>query len=340
MRSFVLLFALLASSFANDISVSTSFGHAAERNANNQQWINVHNLASASSTDPLSNAVSNIQFKVAGVSLEGGLFVASYPSGARSGAVGTVLSGASGSGSFAVVAQQAGQYEVAVEVSYTLNGANKIAVFGPFALTVSSGSKKDVVVDVEEQQIVSLEQARADGLEVRLDARQPGNTDISIVPSAYAAEADSSTWNNFNIKVGSNSITTVAWNLYNGEGVAIGYYNNVNTVSSITHNTTYETYVAFTSSAGIYVINNTVSYKIGTTNKMFWIATNLAVGSPGTSVGRSALALKNNDAQAAGQFVRVEYALGAAIAGVALVAAIAVVASMLIIRKKNTSITV
>jgi len=312
-------------SLGSDVSISASF--SAESGVSSLQSVSIKNLRSGSG---FSNSLQNVSFTVEGLGVQ-----ASYGNNQPSAQVGTILAGVTGWGHFNARAYE-GSYAVFVTAFYRVEGSRewKFAC-KEFSLQVGGHWKRSVEsVDAS---------SFADSVELN------ERTDLTITPTGFQGEDGTNVWNSFVITTGSSAITNVTWAVTPSDFSVIVTYPGIgNYVASIAASTVYTTSVAFSGNAGDYTLNCTARYRkssTGTTWQYYQVSRplDIAGGDDSSSVKRVAevLSVKQReavavDASAHGvQYVRADFALGAAVAGIAVVAAVAIVGAMVVIRRRN-----
>jgi len=321
-----LLIIAVALVYAGDDLSLGGFFHA-QQGVASWQTVEVSNILSGQN---LTNSVDDVTLVVNENS--NAVFI-SYPYGSRS-QVGNIVAGASGWGQFRVVALSSGRYTVVVTARYRKDGAADYSYQSKiFFLWVGDSEKRSeptVVYDNSEEH--------------EFEARQPGNEDADITPTSFYAEDSITTWNSFDIHAGNNNLNNVTFTIVPDDlSVLIGYPPGGNYVVQIMKNTTYDTDISISGNPGVYNFNCSITYRKGANInfRTFWIIRQCFIDGDTTSTSTvrlaSAKALNTNNE---GGLIRSDVALAVAVGGIALVAAVAVVSAMVIIRKKQDSTSV
>jgi len=291
-------------------------------------------------TNNMSVSATSVTFKV--YPPGGSVISISYIGAGSDASVGTINSGAGGSGSFAMIGCCDGSYFATVSVNYKKSGISK-----QFNQTVEldivdpdgNGKKRAAIAPVaeyvEEGQVVEV---RSD-----LDTR---DTYLNIVTSAVYAEAGVATWNAMQVSVGSIQVNNVSFIITSMDGgVTVAYaFPNGNYIGTVAANSNANGYFQTSADCGYYNLNATVSYKLQGTStvRKVWKVILLSVTGDGCEGGdtlgkRSSIVRSDmENASANGmRAVPVEYAVAVGIAGVALVAVFSVVGTIFLMKRRN-----
>jgi len=277
------------------------------------------------------------------------------------GSVGAVNGMSNGTGSFYVYGD-AGVYSLQVLVTYKQNGQQKLSTQGPFSLTVSNGpvgpagpkgprevsreelGDAEVVLESEDFSIL-----KRDGSSTDLSTYMNSASNFYGVPAQM-------TYNSYYIKVGSSTLkqSAVTYSMVTQQtSVALSPSNNgTQDGAQLSANAIYEfDFSVYGPQGGPWTMQIAFTYRKGFANTAgSWSVQKDVVIQPvgGTNV-RSATDLKSfsqiaaesQEAQAKGvESVRFGYALATAGAGVAVVAAVAIVAALVTVRKNRQTTTV
>jgi len=283
--------------------------------------------------DNLTNMISDLSFVVvvpAGVTVS---------CGGVSCSVGSIVSGATGWGRFSVVALFDGVYDMTVIATYQVVGSSDwVYAVKSFALYVGE-SKRAAAVVVSK---LSNDDFQGAGIQTRST-----NDDMSITPSYFTAPDDTNTWEYFNINANPvNNLYNLTWTVTPDDtSVIIEYPPTGNFVASIPRNTSWTVDFAAFADTGNYNLNISIRYikgVSGTVYRTWWTVIPLYVAAGATSSSfRMGSAKATSIVAGNGQnMIRVDVAVGIAVGGIALVAAIAVVSAMVILRKKQPTTSV
>jgi len=330
-KSIALLVTLVAIVFAQDVSVSGDFN--AESAVLSYQTVKVSNLLSGAN---LTNALYEVSFTVSGDPL---VLISGLLDGSIS--VGTILAGASGTAQFGVIALASGRFTLTINVSYRKAGSDDYYHYSQdFVLAVDDDGwllKKDGI------KVVAVAVPEKTAKRSAIESRQAGNNDANIIPQNYAAADGVKTWNNFFIQAGNADLLNTTFSvIVDDTSVSVFYPDDIgNNAGSISHNTTFETSIAFAGNTGVYNVNSSIRYRrtLMGSWKIFYNIYPLVISGDSSSFRaanyQKSLPTSNNPI-----FGQSNVVLGVAVGGVALVAAVAVVAAVVIIKKKQETVAV
>lgn len=281
--------------------------------------------------DDWTNALYDVSFRVKSNGV-----LASYGGNGRA-LVGDILASVTGWGRFRALSLPGGSATIEIKARYRLTPT------GEFEYACKSFTYNTLNLKRSEPEF------HAEDLVARsLDAR---NNEVSILPSdGFDATDSQTTWNSVYFDNGSVNITSITWTVVpNDLGVTIGYPGAGNTIAGIKANTRHTTSISITGGEGDYTVNITLKYKKASTGATWQYSTASRPLTIQGTLGTSSLkrvadvenfkqrSLAQSEAQAGNgvQLVRADYALGVAVAGIALVAVVAVVAAMAVIRSQT-----
>jgi len=277
------------------------------------------------------------------------------------GNVGAVNGMSNGTGSFYVYGD-AGVYSLQVLVTYKQNGRQQLSTQGPFSLTVADGPAGPAGPkgprEVSREELGDAETV-FESEDFSILKRDGSNTDMSTYMNSamnFYGVPGQTTYNSYYIQVGSTTLKNAVCRysmVTQQTSVQLGYSNNgTQDGAQLTAGATYEyDFSVYGPQGGPWTMQIAFTYRKGFANTAgSWSVQKDVVIQPvgGTNV-RSATDLKSfsqiaaesQEAQAKGvESVRFGYALATAGAGVAVVAAVAIVAALVTIRKNRQTTTV
>jgi len=320
-----LLFALLsvlAIGAAVDLQIQNTFiSFAANQNAN--EYIAVKNLNSVTTVSSVSYTITPEDSNV----------LIGYPNGASNSTVGSIQHGATGYGTFYAVGN-AGVYNATVYFTYkkgttTYHQTNTV-ILDVYSEDDDGGIGKK---DAEEDNEVAIVNAA----EHTLDARTPA---IYSLDTGFVTDDSVATWVGFHSKTGSNALNSVTYTVApDSTSVIIVYPSGTgNSLGSIAANTEKDTSFEIDGPYGEYNLNITYRYKIGSGSFQtlsYSIPLNIVCDSCGDGIGRREYIAVNEVVVAEKQPFQFVY-VAAAGAGVAVVAVVAIVGTLLFRRRSTT----
>jgi len=328
-----LLLIVAAVAIADDVTLSGTF--KATESLIAPQTLAIVNERSG---DNLTNAVTDLSFVIRENTNRVQII---YPGGSARIQVGAVVAGATGWGQFSVLAANSGRYVLAVTARYRKGGnIDWNYQTALFSLTVYG----DVVArDMEESYEEHQRQAR-DSEVHDFAVRSGSNNDLDVSPSSFYAEDSITTWNNFFVSAGDKNLNNVTWIVIPDDlSVLIGYAPAGNYDATILKNTTISTSISVAGNPGVYYFNVTVRYRrAANINFITWygIYPCFIDGGGSTSTIRGATIPKTSLLGENSNLVRADVALGIAVGGIALVAAVAVISTIVILKKKQGTTSV
>lgn len=277
------------------------------------------------------------------------------------GNVGAVNGKSNGTGSFYVYGD-AGVYSLQILVTYKQNGQQQLSTQGPFSLTVSGPAGPQGPQGPQGPREVSREELG--DVEVVFESedfsilkRDGSNSDLST----YAGSADNFygvpgqvTYNSYYIQVGSvtvkNAVCTYSMVTQQSSVMLSASSNGTQNNVQLSAGAIYEYDFSVYGPIGTYTMQIAFSYKkgIAQTAGNWAVQKSVTIQQTGGTNVRSAtvksfsqIAAESQEAQAKGvESARFGYALATAGAGVAVVAAVAIVAALVTIRKNRQTTTV
>jgi len=317
-------------SLGNDLDIQASF--SSSDSLVSLQHVAVVNKLTGSG---FTNVLNNVSFTAVGLGV-----ITSY-GGYLNARVGSILAGATGWGQFNALSFQ-GTHSVYINVVYRL-GSNHQWKTACKRFDYSVGNFRRSEDQLDLSSLAPSEEATR-SLEARTDY-------VQVTPTSFTAEDSTTTWNSFVITTYSSALTNITWGVIPGDSsITIGYPGNGNYVASIAANSVYTTSFSILGGAETTTLNCTVRYRrsgTGSTWQYYSVSRLLLIsgGGSSSSVKRIATEVKDVTVREAAQveasangvqYIRADYALGVAVAGIALVAAVAVVGAMVLIRRRST----
>jgi len=277
------------------------------------------------------------------------------------GSIGAVNGKSNGTGSFFVYGD-AGVYTLQVLVTYNQNGRQQLSTQGPFSLTVSGGPAGPAGPqgprEVSEHEIRELEVVYASE-DFSILKRDGSNTDASTYmgsANGFYGVPGVQTYNSYYLQVGSTTLkqATVRYTMVTQQTncVLANSPNGTQDNAQLNAGSVYEFDFSVTGpQGGPWTMQMTFTYRKGFANTPgTWNSQQSITIAPfGATNSRRAIDVKSfsqiaaesQEAQAKGvESVRFGYALATAGAGVAVVAAVAIVAALVTIRKNRQTTTV
>jgi len=275
------------------------------------------------------------------------------------GNIGAVNGKSNGTGSFFVYGD-AGVYSLQLLVTYKQNGRQQLSTQGPFSLTVSDGPagpagpqgprevSREELGDVEvvfESEDFSI--LKRDGTSADLSTYQGTAANFYGVPGQV-------TYNSYYMQVGSTTIknAAVSYSMVTQQSSVMltSSVNGTQNGAQLSAGAVYEYDFSVYGPNGDYIMQIAFSYKKGLsqTAANWSVQKSVSIQPTGGTNVRSAtvktfsqIAAESEEAQAKGvESARFGYALATAGAGVAVVAAVAIVAALVTIRKNRQTTTV
>lgn len=249
----LLLAAILAIAVAVDLSTTTT-SFTGSQGINTELSVSLKNEA--------GSGISAVSFTVVGDSSAAAF---SYPSGATKSTVGSISTGATGTGFFYVMGAQ-GSYTLIIQVSYRKGVVNYSQNFSAnLAIQGSGDVKRDVEAELEDDGLAWVTDATI--TENPLTAR---GVDINLTPTTYTCVVATQTW--FTLIVSAvNSVKSVTYGIFPSDTSVLINYGSSTSLGNINSGTSKSGSFSITGgNTGSYTLNIIAQYKKGVSNTQYY----------------------------------------------------------------------
>lgn len=251
-----------------------------------------------------------------------------YPSSGTNSNVGSIANGAVGFGGFQILGSH-GLYTITFNITYKKSNVWYNHITANYNLAIGEGGESDGKRDVT---TVALETIKLeDGIEVTLR-----DSEFNMASFAFVADDSIPTWQSLAVQAGSSAVSQISYTVVpSSPSIGISFGPNGNAISNLSANGVAGSSFQVNCAGGVYTYNFTYTYKIGGVQKKQNFIRDLYCGEGGGSDGkRSITAEKAEVAKPSALDITVVASL--AIGGVALVAVVAIVIAVVIVKKQST----